>query len=71
MRFCHGANVAEEVPRVNEGSVRCAITVTSSSSGAKTYLPSRDFAENGYEYETRDIALALCWLALRACAISF
>jgi len=73
VRFCHGANVAEEVPRVNEGSVRCAITVTSSSAaaGAKTYLPSRDFAENGYEYETRDIALALCWLALRALCYKF
>ena len=33
MRFCHGANVAEQVSHVNEGSRCCAITVTSPSSG--------------------------------------
>ncbi len=37
----------------------------------KPYLPSPDFAENRYQYETRDTPLALCWLALGACAISF
>jgi hypothetical protein len=47
MRFCHGANVAEQVSHVNEGE-RDAMTITSPPHGnALKILPKQeDFAEN-------------------------
>jgi len=48
MRFCHGANVAEHVSHVNEGEgPRDNGNVTSRRLRMqKSYLRSRDFAEN-------------------------
>ena len=72
MRFCHGANVAEHVSHVNEGSgERDNGNVTFRGRVRKSLMRGGETSRKIDEYKTRYSCQALRWSALGACAISF